>query len=156
MWSPVQGGPKRYLDLPLLEPDTRWRSQCGGCGHSAANLSEFILSQEINCGTWKHTIAPRSQSSRVMPWIIIEKSRHSPLPPVYNLRIITKIEWLFVEINLHKTFLSDKVILWPWKRTRPRSLSRTPKKPILHINTEFLHKLGLFCLMFCIRDVTLW
>ena len=156
MWSPVPGGPKRYLDQPLLEPDTRWRSQCGGCGHSAANLSRLYIESGDKL---------RNMRIHNCPALLVitcdavnnnwEKSAQ-PLPPVYNLRIITKIEWLFVEINLHKTFLSDKVILWPWKRTRPRSLSRTPKKPILHINTEFLHTLGLFCVMFCIRDVTLW
>ena len=128
-------------------------STCAGHALSAgaggwdtlANLSIFILSREINCGTWEHTIAPRSKSSRVMPWIIMEKSRHSPLPPVYNLRIITKIEWLFVEINLHKTFLSDKVILWPWKRTRPRSLSRTQKAYFTYKHWVFTHTSSVLC-----------
>ena len=107
-----------------------------------ANVSDFILSREINCGTWELRNAPRSHPRSSHPCAAVnnnwEKSAQ-PAASVYNLRIITKIEWLFVKINLHKTFLSDKVILWPWKRTRPRSLSQTQKAYFTYKHRVFTH-----------------
>lgn len=125
----------------------RWRPQCGGCGlgHACQFVKLYIESRDKlrnmrthNCPALQVITCDAVNNN----W---EKSAQSTAPPVYNLRIITKIEWLFVEINLHKTFLSDKVILWPWKRTRPRRLSRTQKAYFTYKHRVFTHTWSVLC-----------